>query len=84
MGESLHEQWCALLLRLGLYNDLVSELWPKLVSGGAIRGEYASAYDALLISEEWLRTNAPESGQVELVRNVGNWLHKGILDQKGD
>jgi hypothetical protein len=84
MGEPLPEQSCALLLRLGLYNDLLRELWPRLISGKATPGEYASAYDALLVSEQWLRTNAPESGQVELIRNVGNWLHQGILHQKGD
>jgi len=72
-----------LLLKLGLHNDLLEELWPRLVSGKASLGECGCAYDALLATYEWLQINAPESGQVELIRNLGNLVYKQILNEKG-
>jgi len=83
-GELLPEPRHTLLLRLGLHNDLLQELWPRLVTGEASLGECACVYDALLASYDWLHTNAPESGQVDLIRNLGNWVHKKILNNQGD
>jgi hypothetical protein len=82
-GQSLPDPRHSLLLRLGLGNDLLQELWPRLVSGEASLGECECVYDSLLVSYEWLRANAPESGQVDLIRNVGNWVHNKIANEKG-
>ncbi len=82
-GESLPDPRHALLLRLGLRNDLLEELGPRLVSGRASVSECECVYDAVLATYEWLEANAPESAQVGLIRNFSNWVHKEILNEKG-
>lgn len=82
-GQPPHHPRHALLLRLRLHNELLRELWPRLVSGDGSLGECECVYDALLASYDWLQANAPESSQVDQVRNLGNWVHKQILNEKG-
>lgn len=84
VGETLPNLRPALLSRLGLHNDLLHELWPKLLSEQASPGELECVYDALLTSYDWLQANAPESSQVDLIRNLGNWVYKQILNEKGN
>ena len=74
----------ATLFRLGLHNDLIGALWPRLMAGRARIDECACVYDALLANYDWLRKNAPESSQIEAIRNSANLVRNMMLDNKGD
>jgi len=83
-GKLLIKTRDILLLRLGLHNKLLQELWPKLVTGEATLCECACVYEALLVSYDWIYKNMAKSGQVDLIRNLGNWVHQQILKNRGD
>jgi hypothetical protein len=65
---------------LGLWNDVLSELWPKLISGQGDRTEALLVRDVLFGSYDWLRRHSPGSGQLDRIRNAANWVHTTFLE----
>ena len=65
---------------LGLWNDLVDELWPRLSSGMGDPSEAALVNDVLLATYDWLRERAPESARIDAIRNAAQLLHSTYLN----
>jgi len=70
--SSLLQSW---RFSLGLWNDVLTDLWPRLVQRTGTRNEALLVYDILLGSYEWLRKNAPACGQIDRFRNAANLVH---------
>jgi hypothetical protein len=70
-------------MSLGLWNDLLGDLWPQLTGNTASLQEAEVVYDVLLASYEWLRKNAPESGRIDTIRRTSQMLHRTYFNSLG-
>ena len=68
-------------MTLGLWNDLLDEIWPRLVTNAASTQEAQAVYDVLLASYEWLREHAPESGRIDTIRNTAQTVYGSYLSR---
>ena len=55
---------------LGLWSELLVDLWPKLVDGSAEPNEVSLVYGVILGSYDWLRLHSPQSNQIDRLRSA--------------
>jgi hypothetical protein len=67
---------------LGLWNELLADLWPRLGNGSAKRNEVSLAYGVILSSYEWLRLHSPESNQIDRLRNAAQIIHEAFIQNR--
>jgi len=68
-------------IELGLWNDVLSDLWPRLEAGTATLQETALSYRILLKAYDWVRNHDPASPRVDLYREAGCRAHKLLLSR---
>jgi predicted MPP superfamily phosphohydrolase len=69
-------------LNLGLWNDIMTEIWPKLIPEGDSFEEIVLLHHGLLLAFEWLKENSASSSQVDLFRTASQWVRSLFIKNK--
>lgn len=65
--------------KLRLWNDILTELWPKLCCHQVSIEEYWFCHRILVSAYQWVLENSPESTRLEAFRNAENWVYARTL-----
>ena len=78
-------QRLAAQVALGLWNDLLIELWPRLEQLETASEDLILAHRIVTSAYEWIWRHDPQSARVEICRDLASWIHSKYqrIERKG-
>ena len=71
-------------IELGLWNDVLADLWPRLDEPATTFQQRALAYRLLLAAYDWVREHDPGSPRVDLYREAGWQAQKLLVPEENE